>query len=86
MEKRLIKKSGEELSLLGFGLMRLPLKAGSREIDKELALEMVDYAKNRGVNYFDTAYMITKETPKPLPGRRFHGTTGIRINWLPGCP
>jgi predicted aldo/keto reductase-like oxidoreductase len=57
MEKRLIKKSGEELSLLGFGLMRLPLKADSREIDKALALEMVDYAKNRGINYFDTAYM-----------------------------
>jgi predicted aldo/keto reductase-like oxidoreductase len=57
MEKRLIKKSGEELSLLGFGFMRLPLKAGSREIDKALALDMVDYAKNRGVNYFDTAYM-----------------------------
>jgi predicted aldo/keto reductase-like oxidoreductase len=57
MEKRLIKKSGEELSLLGFGLMRLPLKQGSREIDKDLALKMVDYAKNKGVNYFDTAYM-----------------------------
>jgi predicted aldo/keto reductase-like oxidoreductase len=57
MEKRLIRKSGEELSLLGFGLMRLPLKPGSREIDKALALDMVDRAKNRGVNYFDTAYM-----------------------------
>jgi predicted aldo/keto reductase-like oxidoreductase len=57
MEKRLIKKSGEELSLLGFGLMRLPLQTGSREIDKDLALKMVDYAKNRGINYFDTAYM-----------------------------
>jgi predicted aldo/keto reductase-like oxidoreductase len=57
MEKRLIKKSGEELSLLGFGLMRLPLKAGTREIDKALALEMVDYAKDKGVNYFDSAYM-----------------------------
>jgi predicted aldo/keto reductase-like oxidoreductase len=57
MEMRFVKKSGEELSLLGFGLMRLPLKPGSREIDKALALDMVDYAKNRGINYFDTAYM-----------------------------
>jgi predicted aldo/keto reductase-like oxidoreductase len=57
MEKRLIKKSGEELSLLGFGLMRLPLKPGTRDIDKDLALKMVDYAKNKGINYFDTAYM-----------------------------
>jgi predicted aldo/keto reductase-like oxidoreductase len=57
MEKRLVKKSGEAISLLGFGLMRLPLKPGTQEIDKALALEMVDYAKNRGVNYFDTAYV-----------------------------
>jgi predicted aldo/keto reductase-like oxidoreductase len=55
--KRLVKKSGEELSLLGFGLMRLPLKPGTQEIDKAQALEMVDYAKNKGINYFDTAYM-----------------------------
>jgi predicted aldo/keto reductase-like oxidoreductase len=33
MEKRFIKKSGEELSLLGFGFMRLPLKEGTQEID-----------------------------------------------------
>ncbi|MDR0597065.1 MAG: aldo/keto reductase [Treponema sp.] len=68
MEKRLIKKSGEELSLLGFGLMRLPLKAGSREIDKALALEMVDYAKNKGVNYFDTAYMYHEGNSETFAG------------------
>jgi predicted aldo/keto reductase-like oxidoreductase len=68
MEKRLIKKSGEELSLLGFGLMRLPLKAGAREIDKALALEMVDYAKHRGVNYFDTAYMYHEGNSETFAG------------------
>jgi predicted aldo/keto reductase-like oxidoreductase len=68
MEKRLIKKSGEELSLLGFGLMRLPLKAGSREIDKALALEMVDYAKNKGINYFDTAYMYHEGNSETFAG------------------
>jgi predicted aldo/keto reductase-like oxidoreductase len=57
VEKRLIKKSGEELSLLGFGLMRLPLKPGTQEIDKAQALEMVEYARSKGINYFDTAYM-----------------------------
>jgi predicted aldo/keto reductase-like oxidoreductase len=68
MEKRLIKKSGEELSLLGFGLMRLPLKEGSREIDKALALEMVDYAKARGVNYFDTAYVYHEGNSETFAG------------------
>jgi predicted aldo/keto reductase-like oxidoreductase len=68
MEKRLIKKSGEELSLLGFGLMRLPLQAGSREIDKALALRMVDYAKDKGVNYFDTAYMYHEGNSETFAG------------------
>jgi predicted aldo/keto reductase-like oxidoreductase len=68
MEKRLIKKSGEELSLLGFGLMRLPLKEGTREIDKDLALKMVDYAKNKGVNYFDTAYMYHEGNSETFAG------------------
>jgi predicted aldo/keto reductase-like oxidoreductase len=68
MEKRLIKKSGEELSLLGFGLMRLPLKQGSKEIDTALALKMVDYAKNKGVNYFDTAYMYHEGNSEAFAG------------------
>lgn len=48
---------GEQLSLLGFGTMRLPLLPGgkSADIDQERVDEMVDYAIAHGVNYFDTA-------------------------------
>ncbi|MBQ8162775.1 MAG: aldo/keto reductase [Clostridia bacterium] len=46
-----------ELSALGFGTMRLPLKGeGSSEIDEEKTAEMVDFAISHGVNYFDTAW------------------------------
>lgn len=44
----------KNLSLLGFGAMRLPVKDG--KIDEEKTFEMVDYAIKNGVNYFDTAY------------------------------
>lgn len=44
----------KKLSLLGFGLMRLPqLENGS--IDEAQVEEMVEYAVEHGVNYFDTA-------------------------------
>ncbi|MDR2339589.1 MAG: aldo/keto reductase [Deltaproteobacteria bacterium] len=44
-------------SLLGFGLMRLPVTGGPSEIDKPKAMAMVDEAIAGGVNYFDTAWM-----------------------------
>ncbi|MDR2405957.1 MAG: aldo/keto reductase [Deltaproteobacteria bacterium] len=46
-----------EISLLGFGMMRLPVKDGQSDIDKQLATEMVDLAISSGVNYFDTAWI-----------------------------
>lgn len=46
---------GNRLSLLGFGAMRLPT-CGDGSIDQQQVKAMVDYAMERGVNYFDTAY------------------------------
>ena len=45
----------KDLSLLGFGMMRLPVKE-DKEIDQEQVNLMVDEAIKNGVNYFDTAY------------------------------
>ena len=42
--------SGEQISLLGFGMMRLPN-------NQEEVNQLVDYAIEHGVNYFDTAPM-----------------------------
>lgn len=44
-------------SLLGFGCMRLPLvEQGKTDIDYPLGQQMIDYAYEHGVTYFDTAY------------------------------
>ena len=48
-------KSGEEISLLGYGCMRFTKKGGSIDIDK--AEKEVRLAIDGGVNYFDTAYV-----------------------------
>lgn len=58
MEYRTFPPSGEQISLLGFGLMRLPILEGDDgKIDEEEAIRMIRYAIDHGVNYLDTAYM-----------------------------
>ena len=47
----------KDVSLLGFGLMRLPKVADkASDIDYEASIKLVDYAMANGVNYFDMAY------------------------------
>lgn len=55
MQNRLIEKIGVEVSPLGFGAMRLPLRNG--KIDREVATEQIYYAIDNGVNLIDTAYL-----------------------------
>ena len=55
MQYRIIKKTGEEVSSLGYGAMRLPLKNG--KIDRQKASELIYHAIDNGVNFIDTAYL-----------------------------
>lgn len=62
MTMRRNPNTGDEVSLLGFGMMRLPVvgigtarENANAPIDQEAVNEMVDYALAHGVNYFDTS-------------------------------
>ena len=59
MTKRFNPNTGDEVSLLGYGMMRLPGKEAADgapyELDQVVINELVDYALEHGVNYFDTA-------------------------------
>ena len=55
MQYRLDKKSQNELSVLGFGCMRLPRVMGKTDIEKSQALIMD--AIEKGINFFDCAYL-----------------------------
>jgi Predicted oxidoreductases of the aldo/keto reductase family len=50
-----LKKTGDEVSALGFGAMRLPLRNG--KINRELARKQIYYAIDNGINFIDTAYL-----------------------------
>lgn len=44
------------LSALGMGAMRLPTGENYADIDEKATQEMVDYAMEHGINYYDTAW------------------------------
>ena len=62
MTYRTSPTTGDKVSLLGYGMMRLPTVSGKAsgreskdEIDQEQVNRLVDYAIEHGVNYFDTS-------------------------------
>lgn len=61
-------KNGDELSVLGFGCMRLPVKEDGT-IDEERATRQVRYAVDQGVNYIDTAWPYHMGESEPFLGR-----------------
>ena len=76
MTYRVQHGSGEKISLLGFGMMRLP--DNQEDVDT-----LVDYAIAHGVNYFDTAPMymggrsevLTGNTLSRFPRETYHVAT-----------
>jgi predicted aldo/keto reductase-like oxidoreductase len=63
---RKIPENGNELSILGFGCMRLPVKEG--KIDEERATHQLHYAIDQGVNYIDTAWPYHMGESEPFLG------------------
>ena len=69
---RKMPKNGDELSILGFGCMRLPMKEGFA-IDEERAMVQIRSAIDRGVNYIDTAWPYHNGQSEPFVGRALAG-------------
>lgn len=84
MEMRQFRDTDTNISLLGLGCMRLPkLDPDKPEIDIPKAEEIIDYAYEHGVNYFDTAYpyhggqseIVTAQALKKYPRDSYHLVT-----------
>ncbi len=82
MTYRVNRSTGDRVSLLGYGMMRLPTVGGKSgredgdgKIDQELVNKEVDYAIAHGVNYFDTS-------PVYCQGRS-ETATGIALSRYP---
>lgn len=79
MTMRINPKTNDKISLLGYGMMRLPVEAGGtgREnpdspIDQEMVNKQVDYAIEHGVNYFDTSPAYCQGRSEECTGIALH--------------
>ena len=70
MTYRTNPKTGEKVSILGYGCMRWPTLYGSAddELDQEQVNRLVDYAIAHGVNYFDTSPAYCKGQSERVTG------------------
>ncbi len=71
MTYRVNHNSGDKVSILGYGMMRLPMTRDEKDkeiIDQERVNELVDYALAHGVNYFDTAPVYCKGASEKATG------------------
>ena len=82
---RRMNKVKSDLSILGFGCMRLPVTKGGN-IDEEQATEMVRYAIDHGVNYIDTAYPYHNGESEPFLGRALQGGYREKVNLATKLP
>ena len=67
MRYRKFGKTGETVSTLGFGCMRLPIIDGdTSKIDYDLAIPMVRKSIDEGLTYIDTAWPYHGKTSEPF--------------------
>jgi len=101
MQYRTLGKSDCEVSVLGFGCMRLPMLGSTRAVDRfdpnkaideEEATRMIHYAIDHGINYFDTAYVYHGGKSETLLGKALKAhRDGVMIatklpTWLAQTP
>jgi predicted aldo/keto reductase-like oxidoreductase len=66
---------GYQVSAFGMGCMRLPriVRGNEALVDREKASEMIRYAADHGVTYFDTAYGYHNQTSEEVLGEALEG-------------
>lgn len=92
MQYRTMGSTGVDVSVLGFGCMRLPTLGAADRIDEEAATALLHAAIDSGVNYVDTAWFYHAPTfgqagaSEPFVGRALSGGWRERVNLATKLP
>jgi predicted aldo/keto reductase-like oxidoreductase len=75
MKYRKFGKLNWQVSVLGFGVMRLPvINNDQAQINEPEALKMIRYAIDNGLNYLDTGYFYHNGQSEVIVGKALKGT------------
>lgn len=69
MRYRPMGKTGVRVSALGFGMLRLAMLEDRKTVNEPLAVEMLRYAIDHGLNYVDTAYVYLNGQSEQAVGK-----------------
>jgi uncharacterized protein len=92
MRYRTLGRTGVDVSVLGFGCMRLPTLGAPDRIDEPAATKLLHDAIDSGVNYVDTAYFYHATSfgqagsSEPFVGRALSGGWRERVNLATKLP
>lgn len=76
-----------KVSRLGFGLMRLPIiENDNAQIDYKKSRELVELAVEKGITYFDTAYVYHENQSEIFTGEMFKDGLREKIFIATKCP
>ena len=94
MQYRSFGKTGQRVSALGFGTMRLPLlngdqgssSYGGEQVDAQAVVSCIRYAVDHGVNYIDTAYNYMAGNSERIVGAALQDGYRSRVFLATKCP
>lgn len=76
-----------KVSRLGFGLMRLPvIENDNGQIDYKKSRALVELAVEKGITYFDTAYVYHENQSEIFAGEMFRGDLREKVFIATKCP